>query len=226
MTGSWILALALVAGLAAGPALSAYAAWMMRCRRGDAAGRVSPAAGMAASLVNGSGWLLACWISRSVPEAVDFSLMVSAAVVFTLIDMGIRVIPNELVAALLTLSAALALLEKGFAVLPGRLAGLLTALALFLVAMLIAGPGKVGGGDVKLAAAVGFAAGFPNVLAAVLLMALAAAATGAAGMAARKMGRRTPMPFAGFLMAGLVIALIMDKAGLLARILSLSVTIP
>jgi prepilin signal peptidase PulO-like enzyme (type II secretory pathway) len=215
MRYSWVPALVLVVGLSVGPALTAYAAWMMRCRRGEAAGQFSPVHTVSASLVNGFGWLLACLVSHSVPEAANLGLMVSAAVVLTLIDVGIRVIPNELVAALLALAAALALLEKGFAVLPWRLGGFLAALALFLLAMRIAGPGKVGGGDVKLAAAVGFAVGFPNVLVAVLIMALAASATGVVGVKLKKMGKSTPMPFAGFLMAGLVVTMFLNTIGAL-----------
>jgi prepilin signal peptidase PulO-like enzyme (type II secretory pathway) len=215
MAETWVPSLVLVFGLACGPALAAYSGWMIRCRRGELTGKMSPAALMVISLVNGIGWVLAQCISPTVPGAINLGLMVSAAVVFTAIDGSIRIIPNELVAALLALSAALALLEQGLGALPGRVVGFLVALTLFLVAMWIAGPGKVGGGDVKLAAVVGFAAGFPGVLVAILIMALAAVATGAAGMVLKKMGRTTPMPFAGFLMAGLVLTMILDRAGAL-----------
>ena len=81
--------------------------------------------------------------------------------------------------------------------------------------MLIAGPGKVGGGDVKLGAAVGFAAGFPNVLMAILLMAVLSAVAGGIGIFTRRMGKTTPMPFAGFLTAGLVLTLFLDRLGAL-----------
>jgi prepilin signal peptidase PulO-like enzyme (type II secretory pathway) len=215
MTQTWLPALILVLGLAAGQALAAYAGWMIRLRQGEGAFKVSWPASMAASLVNGCGWLVAWMVSPSAVKAADLGLMVSAAVVLTLIDARIRVIPNELVAALLSLSAAMALMEEGIAALPARLVGFLVALTLFLVAMLLGGHGKVGGGDVKLAAAVGFATGFPGVLIAVLIMALAAVTTGGAGMVLKKMGRKTPMPFAGFLMAGLVVTILLDRAGVL-----------
>ena len=68
----------------------------------------------------------------------------------------------------------------------------------------------------KLAAAVGFAAGFPGVLAAILVMAVAAGLTGAAGILTKRMGYKTPMPYAGFLATGLVAAMILGKTGALA----------
>lgn len=216
MTEPWLPALVFMLGMAFGQVLAAYAAWMVRVRRSEPETKLPWQAAMAASLVNGAGWLTAGFLCPSIPEAADLGLMVSAAVTLTLIDVKARLIPNELVAALLALSAGFAFLNGGLAVFPGRLVGLLVALTLFLVAMLLAGPGKVGGGDVKLAAAVGFATGFPGVLWAVLAMALAAVLTGAAGMVTKKMGFKTPMPFAGFLTAGLVAARILDITGAVA----------
>jgi prepilin signal peptidase PulO-like enzyme (type II secretory pathway) len=215
MRQTWFPMLAMALGLALGPALAAYARWMIRIRRLEQAGGFSPETVMAASAANGLGWLAASLLGASAVDTANMGLMVSAGVALTLIDVKIRIIPNELAAALLALSAVLAVLVRGPAALPGRVVGLLVALTLFLVAMLIAGPGKVGGGDVKLAAAVGFAAGFPNVLMAVLLMAVLSALAGAAGILARRMGKKTPMPFAGFLMAGLALTLLLDRLGAL-----------
>jgi leader peptidase (prepilin peptidase) / N-methyltransferase len=216
MRETFIPALVLAAGMAAGPALTAYAGWIVRCRRGELAGEGKGQNWMAASLVNGLGWLLAWAASPGTMEAVDLGLTISAAIILTIIDIRIRVIPNELVAALLCLWVALSLMEQGLAALPGRLAGLLTALALFALAVLVGGKGKkLGGGDVKLAAVAGFAAGFPGVLAAVLLMALAALMTGGAGMLLGRMGRKTPMPFAGFIMGGLAGAVFLGRVGAL-----------
>lgn len=214
---TWAPVLALALGMAFGEALAAYAGWIVRVRRGDPGEKLMMGAA-AASLVNGLGWLLAVELSSTPAQAAELALTVSMAVVFTLVDVRIRIIPNELVAALLCLTAMMAWLENGFAGTLGRLAGFLTALTLFLVAMLIAGPGKVGGGDVKLAAAVGFAAGFPDVLVAILAMALLASLTGGIKIALKKMGRTAPMPFAGFLTGGLVVTMILDRAGALGFI--------
>lgn len=215
MHETFIPALVLAAGMATGPALAAYAGWIIRSRQGDFTKVDAGRYWMASSLVNGLGWLLAWMISPGM-EAAELGLTISSAVVLTIIDIRIRVIPNELVAALLCLWAALALMVSGIAALPGRVGGFLAALALFLLAMLPGGRGKkVGGGDVKLAAAAGFAAGFPGVLAAVLMMALAALVTGGAKMLLGRMGRKTPMPFAGFILFGLAAAMILDRMGTL-----------
>lgn len=216
MTHTWLPALVFVVGTASGQALTAYAAWMIRIRRGETEQKFTWQTAMAASLVNGAGWLTAWLICPTPLEAADLALMVSAGIVLTLIDIRTRTIPNDMVAALLALSFGLAFLEGGLAELFARLVGFLVALTLFIVAMLIAGPGKVGGGDVKLAAFVGFAAGFPGVFAAILVMAVAAVLTGAAGMLTKRMGFKTPMPYAGFLMAGLAAAVILEKTGVMA----------
>lgn len=214
---TWYPVLALAAGMIAGLALAAYAGWIVRCRRGDPGEKLMTGAA-AASLANGLGWLLAVVFSPTSTGAVELAVMVSAAVVLTLIDVRIRVIPNELVAALLCFSVGFAWMDKGLAAYLGKSVGCLVALTLFLVAMLIAGHGKVGGGDVKLAVAVGFAAGFPDVLVAILLAALLACLTGGARIALKKMGRTTPMPFAGFIMGGLALTMLLGRMGALGFI--------
>lgn len=214
MSDPRILSLALVAGMAAGPALVSYAGWIIRVRKPERDGDFQAAARMAASLLCGLGWLAAALAGTSAVDTVNLGLIVSAGIVLTLVDASTRIIPNELVAGLLCLEAAIAVLDKGIAALPGRVVGFCVALTLLLVAMLLA-KSMIGGGDVKLAAAVGFAAGFPNVLMAMLLMALAAGVTGAVGIRMKRMGRHTPMPYAGFLMGGLALTLLLDRAGAL-----------
>lgn len=211
---TWFPPLALALGMLTGLALAAYAGWIVRCRRGGSSGPLMAGAA-AAALVNGAGWLLACELGPTPGRAAELAAIVSVAVVFTLIDVRMRVIPNELVAATLCISFLSAWMLGGLAALPARLVGFLVALTLFLLAMWIAGPGKVGGGDVKLAAAVGFAAGFPGVLVAILAMALITCLTGAVKIALRKMGRTAPMPFAGFITGGLVLAMALDRLGVL-----------
>lgn len=214
MRETWFPALAITLGMALGPALAAYARWIVRGRKPGSDGQFSPETQMAASVANGLAWLAASLLARSPVDLVNLAAMASAAVVLTLIDVKIRIIPNELAAALLTLSAVFTILDNGLAALPAKAVGFMVALTLFLVAMLIAG-GKVGGGDVKLGAAVGFAAGFPNVLMAILLMAVLSAVAGGIGILTKRMGKSTPMPFAGFLTAALVLTLLLDRVGAL-----------
>jgi prepilin signal peptidase PulO-like enzyme (type II secretory pathway) len=147
---------------------------------------------------------------------MELGLWVTATIVLTSIDTRIRVVPNELVAALLAMAAAFAILEKGFAVLPGRLLGLAVSLVLFVAVALVGGQGKIGGGDVKLAMAIGFAAGFPNILAAIVAMGIAAIAPRLIMAGPWSVKLRTPMPFAGYMLIGLIAALVLDKAQLLA----------
>jgi leader peptidase (prepilin peptidase)/N-methyltransferase len=211
---TWFPPLALALGMISGLALAAYAGWIVRCRRGDSSEPLMKGA-EAAALANGIGWLIAWELGPAPGQAAELAAMVSMAVAFTLIDVRIRVIPNELVAAMLCITFALTWTLRGPMALLGKLVGFLVALTLFLLAMWIAGPGKVGGGDVKLAAAVGFAAGFPDVLAAILAMALLVCLTGGVRILLQKAGRTAPLPFAGFLTGGLVLAMALDRLGVM-----------
>jgi leader peptidase (prepilin peptidase)/N-methyltransferase len=66
----------------------------------------------------------------------------------------------------------------------------------------------MGWGDVKLAGLIGLATGFPMVLVAIVLGAGLGAIIGAILMAARKKGRKSPIPFGPFLSVATMVTLI------------------
>ncbi len=217
----WMMTMMLLLGAASGWALLPYTSWIVTLRSGGslAIRREAPSALLAAApLVGGIGWAL-CWALAPTPlEAVELALLLTATLALTAIDLRIRVIPNELVMALLLLSTAFALMEHGIAALPLRLLGMAAALVLFLGTALL-GVSKIGGGDIKLAMAIGFAAGWPNILVAVAAMGLAALASRLWDSQPWSLRLKTQLPFAGFLMIGLLAALVLDKARLLAPLL-------
>ena len=80
-------------------------------------------------------------------------------------------------------------------------------LALLLLIVLVY-PGGMGLGDVKLAALIGLVVGFPLVLLALFLSFVLGGAVGAAALLARRAGMKDALPFAPFLAAGAMVALL------------------
>jgi len=79
---------------------------------------------------------------------------------------------------------------------------------LFLFVLAIASRGGMGWGDVKLAALIGLATGFPMVLVAIVLGAVLGAIVGVVLMAVRKKGMKSRIPFGPFLSVATMITLV------------------
>jgi len=78
----------------------------------------------------------------------------------------------------------------------------------FFVVFVVAPPGEMGWGDVGLAGLIGLATGFPMVLVAIVLGAVLGAIPGVVLIAARKKGRKSPIPFGPFLSVATMVTLI------------------
>lgn len=154
-------------------------------------------------ILNASVWALAGdRTSRLIPAALN-SLLFTLCILTALIDLQIRIIPNELVLAMLLLGLGLHLSDSGVASLPGAALSLIGMMVLFTAAAAFVGFGKVGAGDVKLAGAMGFALAYPGILNALLLMCGALIVYIGLGLALRKLTMRTMLPFAPFMMFGM-----------------------
>jgi leader peptidase (prepilin peptidase)/N-methyltransferase len=147
---------------------------------------------------------------RSVHTALGLVLL-GFLVPITLIDLDHQLIPNTL-----TIPAALAAVVIGTAL---RLAGLPEELiagggaALFLLVFLLAYPGGMGMGDVKLAGVLGLFLG--RYVAVAILVAVLAGTIVGAGVMARvgvAQGRKTKVPFGPFLAFGAVVAMLAGPA--------------
>lgn len=135
------------------------------------------------------------------PQALQGLLLLVLLTAASFIDLRQRIIPDEL-----CLAVALTGLLR-FA--PGNLLGLLAALPLFAAALLWGG---MGGGDIKLTAAIGVVLGFSETLAALVLGSSAELLVyGLHCLARRLRGKklpgltRTAYPLAPFLAAGCLI---------------------
>ena len=140
--------------------------------------------------------------------AMSASILISLAVIITAVDIKIRLIPNELVLALLLMGAVYRLNLSGVSGIIPSLAGALIMVLLFGLSGKIAGFNKVGAGDLKLAFAIGIVCASTNIVPALMVMAVTLAAVSVGGMLIGKLRRTDMIPFAGFMMAGMTAGII------------------
>jgi leader peptidase (prepilin peptidase) / N-methyltransferase len=142
------------------------------------------------------------------PELGVWLLLAPSAVLMGAVDLAVFRLPDVLT---LPSTATTAALLGAAALLPGHAgswsSALLGGLALFLTYLLLhlVNPSGMGFGDVKLAPSLGMALGWYGWGALVLGTLLAfglGAVTGLVLLALRRAGRRTPIPFGPFMLAG------------------------
>ena len=144
------------------------------------------------------------------PRAVHYLLLASFLVVIGAIDLEHRVIPNRLVAAGLLLGFPSALATGAI---PLREAGLgLVVVGGVVLLVAEASRGGMGGGDVKLAALIGFYLGWRAGLAAFLAAVFLGAGAGLVLIALGLKTRKDYIPFGPFLGAGALVAMLWGRA--------------
>lgn len=159
------------------------------------------------SVLNAAGWAAAgCYAANWVSPAL-VALLWTLAVVVAIVDIRIHIIPNEAVLAMAVLGAGLQLALFGAAGLLRALAAMAAVMAAFIVLAAFLGFHAVGAGDVKLAGAMGLALGYPYILHALLGMAALLVVYCAGGIAMKKLTLKSMLPFAPFMMAGMLAAM-------------------
>ena len=151
-------------------------------------------------LINGLGWV---WIISSCGingQGVAGLFLFSLSLVITLIDFEHFLIPNSLV-ALLFFCGLLYHPIWGELSLTKQLLGMVVGFGLPFFLALIS-RGGMGGGDIKLCAAMGIWLGYPAIVQAMFIGALLASVTGIALIITKIKKRKDPIPFGPFLMLG------------------------
>ncbi|HZK56762.1 MAG TPA: prepilin peptidase [Clostridia bacterium] len=153
---------------------------------------------------------IATYLIMPLTKAIFVGLFVTIAVVGTIVDVYIHIIPNETVLFLLGTGVVYRIITGGISSFKGSLLGLLLVTGLFLgtgaIVYLMKGTIGVGAGDLKLAMAISIALGYPGTL--YFLIGLAGAILGY--LALRYMSRTlvfgASFPMAGQIMTGFIIA--------------------
>lgn len=159
-------------GVVCGLCLPKITRWAVayKCRQYDrVVPNILPDAWMKVALV--AVHIVLCSIAAvgiAFPQALFVCLFVSFALVGTLIDHSLRIIPNELLLMLLAVGIVYRVVDGGFQSLSGSLIAFGCVMAVFVGAAflmkLIKGQRGVGAGDIKLAAVIAVIAGVPGVI--------------------------------------------------------------
>jgi len=134
------------------------------------------------------------------PELAAALVLASLLAIVFVSDVAYMLIPDKI---LLVFAALFVALNACLPFRPWKDAFIGSAVGFLLpYAVAAVSRGKMGGGDIKLFAVLGFVLGWKNVLVAFFLSAFFGAVIGGAGLAAGKIKRGKPMPFAPFIALG------------------------
>lgn len=127
---------------------------------------------------------LAAFILMPTGKAMFAALFITLSALFTLVDISIRIIPNEMVLLLLLSGIIYNIINNGMGFIKSSLLGLVLVILLFgltsLIIYFMKGTIGVGAGDLKLAMVVGMTLGYPDII--YFLLGMAAAMLGYLGL--------------------------------------------
>jgi len=153
-------------------------------------------------------WVLSGSINNTIIGLL-ISAQITIGIIIAYIDVKIRIIPNELVLAMVVLGIIFQILNYGFKALIGAAITMVVMMAVFTAVAGFVGFGKVGAGDVKLAGAMGIALGYPLIVTAIGVMAVSLLVFILTGMALKKIYLSTMLPFAPFMITGYITAFVL-----------------
>lgn len=159
-------------------------------------------------VLNSAAWLLVGFIADSFLIAALVSILFSLALLTALVDIRIRIIPNELLLVMIVLGLAFQTAQFGFSAIVPSLLSMVAMMLLFSAVAGFIGFDKVGAGDVKLAGGMGLALGYPAIISGLAIMSAVFVLFTLAGLLTKKLTFKTMVPFAPFMMAGMVFALL------------------
>ncbi|QHI71348.1 prepilin peptidase [Aminipila terrae] len=159
-------------------------------------------------VLNGVLWSYAGSKTENIFITLLVSLLFTVAILISLIDLKIRLIPNELVLFILFLGAVFQILYFGWMALLYALICMVAVGFMFIMAGKLVGLEQVGAGDVKLAAAMGLILGYPDIKIGLIGMSGALIAFCLGGMTIKKLTMYSFFPLAPFIMFGTICSLI------------------
>ncbi|NLL45774.1 MAG: prepilin peptidase [Clostridiales bacterium] len=159
-------------------------------------------------LVSAAVWTLAAIHMESIFGAMLVSLLFGLSVLTALVDLKINVIPNELVLALSVVGIIFQASYYGLNSLLISILCMVIVAGLFAIVAWALGFSKVGAGDVKLAGVIGLVLGYPNIISALTIMSISLLLYSQIGLLTRKLTLRSMLPFAPFMVMGLIVTLV------------------
>ena len=158
--------------------------------------------------LNGAVFALSGLLAESLLTAILTSILFTLAQLITIIDIRIRIIPNELLLVLIVTGTVFQATQFSLLAVITSLLCMVAMIILFTAVAGFVGMDKVGAGDVKLAGAMGIALGYPNTLTAVIIMSAVFLIFSLGGILLHRLTLKSMLPFAPFMMTGMVFTLV------------------
>jgi leader peptidase (prepilin peptidase)/N-methyltransferase len=136
--------------------------------------------------------------------AILVSMLFTVAIIISVIDIKIRLIPNELVLLILFLGVLFQVLCFGWQAQIHALLCMVAVGFVFIITAKFVGFEQVGAGDIKLAATIGLILGYPNIMIAVMGMCATLLVFCVGGLLIKKLVKNSTFPFAPFIMFGTI----------------------
>ncbi len=136
------------------------------------------------------------------------ALIFTVAILISVIDLQIRLIPNELVILIVSLGIPFQIIKFGWISILYSFFCMVAVGVLFILVARIVGFEQVGAGDVKLITAMGLILGYPYINIALIGMSIALLIFCLGGLAMKKLTVRSTFAFAPFIIFGTICALI------------------
>lgn len=162
-------------------------------------------------LSNGLGWVLIMWYYQGMitGQSIAGMLLFSFSLVLSLIDIKHFLIPNSLVVVLLVAGIIYHVWFREISI-GLLLLGLAVGFGFPYVIAVVSG-GGMGGGDIKLCAAMGLWLGYPSIIYALFIGALLGSLVGITLIICRIKTRKDRIPFGPFLMLGFLAMIFFQK---------------
>jgi leader peptidase (prepilin peptidase)/N-methyltransferase len=161
----------------------------------------------AVTIINAAAWVFAAIKAKDLVTAFVVSLLFTFAIVITLIDLRIRIIPNELVLAVIILGIIFQLVHFGVKNVIVAAFFMVALMSVLILAANILGFEKIGAGDVKLIGAMGLVLGYPDIITALIATSSSMMLYCIVGLLIRRLKRTSMFPFAPFIMFGMTFSL-------------------
>lgn len=159
-------------------------------------------------ILNIALWAASGLLADDIILGLLVALTFSLAILTSMVDLRIHIIPNEFVMAMLIIGVVQQIYHHNLRTLLYAFACMIGMIALFLIVAKVVGVSKVGAGDVKLAGAMGFVLGYPDIRIALMVMGIVILVSCFIGFAVYKITLKSALPMAPFLMTGMAVSLI------------------
>lgn len=164
-------------------------------------------------LVSGALWAYSGLFSANVSQAIFLNIILIDAIIITLIDIRVHMIPNETVLIMAVAAIVLHITASGFAAALPSIIAMVAVMIVFTMLGSILGLDTIGAGDVKLAGAIGLVLGWPYIMYGMIGMSVLLILWCGGGLLTKKITLKSMLAFAPFMMGGTVIAILARFAG-------------